>query len=427
MNILIIYRHFWPDSPPYASMLRSIAKQLVSDGHSVTLLCEQPCYKVTDGQNDKASFECIDGIQIHRISRFPLWHKVGLVKTVGKLAFPFRAYRYCRSHFKGESDFNLVWTATIPPVISGAMGLKTAKYFSAKFLYHCQDLYPEIAVHMKMIRPNGLMHRMLKHFEKNTRHNADYVVSLSEDMKQTIEKLAKPSGQYETINNFLLEDFSQPTPTEDIASTDESLFESNETINIVFAGNIGKFQGLEKIVGALISLGKEGRAIHLAFMGEGKALSSIKSIASGADNITFASHRPFDKALPLIANADYGLVSLEPDIYKFAYPSKTLTYLGLSLPLVVVVEPASQLVKTIADNKLGHYSEGSSEQAISAMFRQMIDQKASREVHKQNASNFYQSTCSRSSVLNRWSNLLCDKTQTSTKESSRSQDTHHEN
>lgn len=426
MKILIIYRHFWPDSPPYASMLRSIAKQLVSDGHNVTLLCEQPCYKLTDGKNDKAPSESIDGIQVLRIPRLPLWHKAGLVRTAGKLLFPFRAYRYSKAHLKRTADFDLVWTATIPPVISGAMGLKTAKYFSAKFLYHCQDLYPEIAVHMKMIRLNGLMHRVLKHFEKTTRQNADYVVSLSEDMKKTIENLAEPSGQYETINNFLLENFNQPGPTEGTC-TDESLFKSNETINIVFAGNIGQFQGLEKIVTALVSLGDEGHAIHLAFMGEGKALSGIKNIATGAKNITFASHKPFDKALPLIANADYGLVSLEPDIYKFAYPSKTLTYLGLSVPLVVVVEPASQLVKTITDNNLGYYAEGSSEQSISDMFRQMIDQKASREVHKQNASNFYQSTCSRSSILNRWSTLLCDEAQTSTKERSRSQDTHHEN
>lgn len=427
MNILIIYRHFWPDSPPYASMLRSIAKQLVSDGHSVTLLCEQPCYKVVDGKSNKPSLESIDGIQVHRLPRIPLWHKAGLVRTAGKLVFPFRAHRYSKAHFKGKHGFDLVWTATIPPVISGAMGLKTAKHFSAKFLYHCQDLYPEIAVHMQMIRSNGLIHRMLTHFEKRTRKSADYVVSLSEDMKETIEKLAEPSGQYETINNFLLEDFSQPIPTDVTIESDASLFESNDTINIVFAGNIGKFQGLEKIVKALISLGKEGHAIHLAFMGEGKALSSIKSIASGADNITFASHRPFDLALPLMADADYGLVSLEPDIYKFAYPSKTLTYLGLSVPLVVVVEPSSQLVKTIADNNLGYFSEGGSEEAISAMFRQMITQKASSDVHKQNASSFYENTCSRDSILNRWSTLLCDNTKVSTKERSRSQDAHHEN
>ena len=414
MNVLIIYRHFWPDSPPYASMLRSIAKQLVSDGHSVTLVCEQPCYKLTDGQSDKAASECIDGIQVHRISRFPLWHKTGLVRTVGKLVFPFRAYRYCKAHFKGEAGFDLVWTATIPPVIAGAMGLKTARYFSAKFLYHCQDLYPEIAVHMKMIRPNGLMHRVLKRFEKKTRQNADYVVSLSEDMKDTIGKLAKPLGRYETINNFLLENFSQPVTAEISNQSDVSLFESNDTINIVFAGNIGQFQGLDKIVNALISLGNEGHAIHLAFMGEGKALTTIKSLAAGANNITFASHKPFDMALPLIANADYGLVSLEPDIYKFAYPSKTLTYLGLAVPLVVVVEPASQLANTIADNNLGFFSEGSSEQAISAMFRQMIAQKASHEVHKQNASDFYENTCSRDTVLNRWSALVCDMALAST-------------
>lgn len=427
MKILIIYRHFWPDSPPYASMLRSIAKRLVSDGHSVTMVCEQPCYKISDGQTDRASMESIDGIQVHRLPRLPLWHKTTLLRTLGKLVFPFRAHSYSIKKFKNDDNFDLVWTATIPPVIAGAMGLKTANYFSSKFLYHCQDLYPEIAVHMKMIKTNGPIHRLLNHFETQTRKNADYVVSLSEDMKETIERLVKPTGQYKTINNFLLENFTQTAHAETSTNSENSLFESNETINIIFAGNIGQFQGLEKIVRALVSLGNKGHDIHLAFMGEGKALGDIKAIASGARNISFAGHVPFDKALPLISDANYGLVSLEPEIYKFAYPSKTLTYLGLSVPLVVVVEPASQLVKTITENNLGYYSEGDSEQDISAMFLQMISQKDSHKLHKQSATTFYEDTCSRDSILNRWSALLSVEPQIKIYGCTCAQDTHNEN
>ena len=68
MRILIIYRHFWPDSPPYASLLRSIAGRLVRDGHQVEIWTEQPGYKSADTRKRAPRREQLDGI---RVERFP--------------------------------------------------------------------------------------------------------------------------------------------------------------------------------------------------------------------------------------------------------------------------------------------------------------------------------------------------------------------
>ena len=102
-----------------------------------------------------------------------------------------------------HESFDLVWTATIPPVLSGFIGRKISQRYNAKFLYHCQDLYPEIAVHMKIINDGGLIHRCMRAIEKTTRETADVVVSLSEDMGNTIGRLANtPNGIQVTLNNF---------------------------------------------------------------------------------------------------------------------------------------------------------------------------------------------------------------------------------
>ena len=47
---------------------------------------------------------------------------------------------------------------------------------------------------------------------------------------------------------------------------------------IIFAGNLGRFQGLEDIVGATSLLGPLAN-FELVFLGEGKALSSLQSLA----------------------------------------------------------------------------------------------------------------------------------------------------
>jgi len=209
MNILIIYRHFWPDSPPYASMLRSIASKLVSDGHSVTVVCEQPSYKASDLDNSQPNCESIDGIDVRRVAHFPMMKRFALLRQFAKIAFPFRAWWHCKRHLLCKDKYDLVWTATIPPVVSGVVGRTLAKRYSAKFLYHCQDLYPEIAVHMGMIRKNGLLHRALNALERRTRVDADVLISLSADMATTSAQLAPPSGNHLVVNNFLLEDFAE--------------------------------------------------------------------------------------------------------------------------------------------------------------------------------------------------------------------------
>ena len=48
MNILFFYQHFWPDSPPYANMLRAIGGHLQQQGHAVTVLTGEPSYKTSD-------------------------------------------------------------------------------------------------------------------------------------------------------------------------------------------------------------------------------------------------------------------------------------------------------------------------------------------------------------------------------------------
>lgn len=398
MKILVIYRHFWPDSPPYASMLRSILRELAADGHAVTMWAEQPCYKMADRAHTPPAHETLDGIRVERFSKLPFWSRLAPVRLIDKLLFAPRVLaKALWRKFRGER-YDLVWTATIPPVIQGLTGRSVAALFGAKFAYHCQDLYPELGAHSGIWADGGMLHRLLSRIERETRARADLLIALSDDMAATVHKLAAPKGKLAIINNFMLEDFSGTTS----GSAPTPVQRNDGKVQLIFAGNLGLFQGLEAIVDAMRLIADCHPAVELVLMGEGKALPTLQRRAAGLANIRFAPHKPFEAAQADIAAADVGIVSLEPDIYRYAFPSKTLTYLGLGLPILVVVEPQSDLARMICDNGLGWVAEARDPAAIARAITAIADESAQLADKGAHAAAWFQGNMDRPVILDQW-------------------------
>ena len=345
VRILILYRHFWPDSPPYASMLRSIGRALVEAGHEVTIWTEEPCYKASDRNCPAPRREVLDGIVVERFTRLPDHVATGPMCLLDKLLFVPRLLLKAVIRRARGLRYDLVWTATIPPVLQGWAGRIIAGLFGAKFLYHCQDIYPELAGHMGLWRQDGLLYRVMASIERRTRERADLLVTLSDDMAATVRALGEPR-KLVVINNFPLEDFS----TVAVSGNERPVVETrrdDDKIRLIFAGNMGIFQGLEAVIDAMRLIETDCPAFEFVLMGEGKALPDLKRRAAGLSNVRFEPHRPYEEAQALITAADVGLVSLEPEIYRYAFPSKTLTYLGLGMPMLAVLEPESELANMI--------------------------------------------------------------------------------
>ncbi|WP_095012251.1 glycosyltransferase family 4 protein [Tsuneonella mangrovi] len=400
MKILILYRHFWPDSPPYAAMLRSIGRRLVAEGHEVTVWCEKPCYKLGDFALDAPARETLDGIRVERMGRLPFSRRSDLVRLAGKLAFVPRLIGKALLRRLGGERYDLVWTATIPPVMQGWAGRVVAQLFGARLLYHCQDLYPELANFMGMWPERGLASRLLAPIERNTRNRAAALVTLSDDMAQTARGLA-PGAKVEIVNNFMLEDFdgsgeTAPAPVERAAGA---------PIRIGFAGNIGQFQALDKVVGAMELVGSDA-GIEFELMGDGKAKPSLRAQAHGMERVRFLDHRPFAEAQQAIARYDLGLISVEPDIYRVAYPSKTLTYLGLGVPLLAIIEPESELARMIVREDIGFVVGERDSKAIAARLAEAVAARDRLPAMREQARKYYDTVMSTQARLDQWAALL---------------------
>ena len=137
---VLVHRYYWPDTPPYASMLRAIAARLDARRPHVDVLTSQPSYKPEANIAPRPATERVDDVTraAHRDGALTAARAGGARSTwcwfplVVACADPGRAPVRRRDVLDRA------------PGLAGLGGLLRRPGASARFVYHCMDLHPEI-------------------------------------------------------------------------------------------------------------------------------------------------------------------------------------------------------------------------------------------------------------------------------------------
>lgn len=398
MKVLIIHRYYWPDSPPYGLMLRSLAERLVSEGHEVDVFTAQPSYGGTHLHDKQPRHETVKEVQVYRA---PLLaeqkHQMGrrglnLGFFAGQVAL-----RILRR------DYDIVLAATTPPILVGLSAYLAGRVRNASMLYHMQDVHPEVMLANSGSEPD-LKSKLLTRVDSITSAGACRTVVLSEDMKRTLAARGQQTDRVSIINNFLPDSFAE-------ASTESSEIElagDAAKTRVIFAGNLGRFQGLTHAIEAMHELGPTS-PLELVFVGDGLAKDDLVERAGDlrGDTVHFMDRVSAAEAETLISQADLGLVSLNPGIIGTSYPSKTLTYLGLGTPVVACVESDSELASIIASEGLGWACPPADSGALANMLRTAAAElPGSRDDHRARTVEFAKQYAAAETRLDQWVALI---------------------
>lgn len=392
-------------------MLRTIGSHLARAGHEVSITTAQPSYKGNDKARRAKSNEILDGINVTRLPHLPMASRIRFFSLLQKALFPVRAcVRTVISAWCGVRD-DVIIAATIPPVANGFFALVCARLTGAKLVYHLQDIYPEIGVAGNLWSPRSLRHRFLEFMDSLVTRHADCCIVLSSDMEQALLARRVSPRKVVVLNNLMLTDFGDVShAVRELPG--ESLEEvgSDTVVRLVFAGNLGRFQGLEAIVEAFLKFSAiqttDQPTVELHFLGEGVVLETLKKMAADSCCVKFHGHKAFADAAQLIATCDAGIVSIGPEIYKYAYPSKTLTYLGLGVPVLAVVEPESALAASIENHGLGIVAPARDLDSLVLTFQKLAEWLASDTDRHERVSTFFKEEFSSVETLTRWEGIL---------------------
>ena len=402
LQILAIHRYFWPDAPPYASILRAIASHWADQGHDVEVLASQPSYKVDVDLGRSPTVESLDGIHVRRLD-MRSDGKGRLRKLWNVMRFSLLASM--RVLIGRRRD--VVMCSTAPQVVLAWLVSLAAKVRGAKFVYHCMDLHPEIgALSGEFAHP--LAYKILMRLDTASCRRAHAIVVLSVDMRDALlRRDSRLASRVVIINNFDLPQY-EPSKEAFVSSSAEAW---GDSLVIAFTGNLGRFQSLEAIVEAV--LGDDPRLDHirLVLMGDGGIRAELVSKVDAAPperrkRIEFHPHSSPQTARALMRTAHLGLVCLMPGVISFAYPSKTATYLSEGLPILAAVEPDSALARDIHRWGVGGILPTGSPSAVRTALLDWVDRRNELEELRIRSQRVWRREFSFESKIVDWDRLL---------------------
>lgn len=393
-RILLVHRYYYPDTPAYASMLKKIAERLSFD-NKVEVLSSFPSYygSTTKGVE---RVETINNVNVTRIRLFSEKNRKLIIRLINTFLFSFIIFfKIC---FRKKYD--LITVATTPPIIVATVIRFVSFIKGNRYLYHCQDIYPEIAFYNGNLRSKTLF-RLLRFIDKYNNINASSIVVLSKDMKNTLikERGIKPS-KISIVNNFIRSDINN---VKEFSFKDYGI--SSSDFIITFCGNIGKLQNLN----ILIDLAKQTKDfpnIKYVFIGEGLEKDNLKLQAGRLldRSIYFLGYLNSDIAINALLQSDLGVVSISEPTYRTAYPSKTMTYLNAGLPILAFIDKSSELADFIVNKELGILMESNNIQEMKITLidffnnKERYDSKKIQEIAQKEFGEF--------NILNKWEQLI---------------------
>ncbi len=364
MKVLLTHRFFWPDTAPYAVMLRAIGDALAEAGHEVHVLSSMPSYRAETCPSETPLSETLGALKVQRIRVFGD-EKRNPPRRLTNVVL------YCWALFVAvlRSRPDVVTASTFPPVVAAWSASLAARIVGAKFIYHVQDIHPEVSIYSGGRLGRGLPMRVLRWLDNQTLRRSKAIVVLSRDMGETLNARGIGDLPVHVINNFSLDLFeaSQEPPVE--------LRKRPGRRRVIFAGNLGRFQNLPQLAEGVSRLFEDFPDLELFFLGDGTAMPELKRCWGDHPQVGFGPFLPFAQAKSLIADADVGLVSLEKDLYHVAYPSKIASYLGQGVPVLALIEPQSGIAAEIGSENLGATAQINDPEAVAEALRQLLGEQ----------------------------------------------------
>lgn len=382
LRIVLVHRYFAPDTPPYAHMLESIAGALADAGHQVRVVTCQPSYR-REVVSRAPRHEWLGNIEVRR---FPvLDDRTSHVRKLLNLVWFCLRLLTSQGSFRGA---DVVMAATTPPIAVAGVCALLARAHGASFVYHKQDVWPEVS------GSRGAVSSLLRRVDHLTERSAERVVVLSEDMADTVA--ARGAGEVATtvLNNFDPWDVEEPAPAPRL---------ERSGVRLVFAGNLGRFQGIENLA-EVVRRTADDPLIEWHFFGDG----ALKEMVEGlGERVRTYGHRPPEEVAAFIrGQADLGIVSLNEGVIRSAYPSKTMSYLRNGCPLLVLVEPDSELAGMVVAEGLGVTGAQDDPESVAQQLRGLATNPTPLASAAERARATYEERFARDIQLARWVSLM---------------------
>lgn len=335
-KLWILTELFYPDEAATAYILTNIAKRM-KEKYEVHVICGpvgSPHSKATD----------IDmGITVHRTNLFNMNKDKLSHRTLRFILISFiMTFRLYRNSKKEDKVMIVTNPAPLVPFVSL---VRRIRQFELTILIH--DLFPENVIPAGIIKnDHSLIYRCILRLFDKSYARADKIIVLGRDMEEIVAKKLQKCGskaEIKIITNW----------ADDAMFTAEDRTTDAKQIEIQYAGNLGRVQGLLDFLQIFKSVPNDN--IRLSLWGDGGLSSAIHHFIEDNQLKNVELKGPFtrNEQVSVVGRCDLCLVTLTQGMYGLGVPSKTYNAMAAGKPILYIGPNGSEIWRTVSDHGIG--------------------------------------------------------------------------
>lgn len=336
LKVCFFNRSYYPDCGATGQLLTELAEGLAEEHDCRVVVVAGPAGSAGGRPNEGAGLwpfrrEMRRGVDIVRArgTRFGRGHFLG--RFANYLSYFFTAFLAGLTIRRPD----VVVSLTDPPII-GLAAWFTAWRTQAKFVFLCQDVFPEVASLLEDFESHTV-NAILRRVNRFLIARADHIVVLGETMgRRLVDGKGGDPSKISVIHNWADGSSFRTAPKRNPFSEAHGM---EERFVVMHSGNVGLSQKLDTLVEAAEYLRREPD-ILVAIVGEGVKKSELEEVvrSRGLTNVRFFPYQAREALGDSFGAADVFVVSLAKGLAGYIVPSKLYGILAAGKPYVAAVE-----------------------------------------------------------------------------------------
>jgi glycosyltransferase involved in cell wall biosynthesis len=245
---------------------------------------------------------------------------------------------------------DIVFAVTNPACLMLFLAL-LRKIRSFEYVLLVYDVHPENLVPAGLAKKDSLVYRVAVRCFNRAYRAADELIVIGRDMEEVVRRKVGNGCRFTRIPNWADVNAIHPQPK----AENELLREHDlrDKTVFLFAGNLGRVQGIENLLRAIAGTRSESAAF--LFVGDGVFRPAIeKFIQENPDKrVIHLGHFPLSAQQLFLNACDVAFVTLDDAMYGLGVPSKAYFSMAAGRPLLLVADPNSEIGRVIQESGIG--------------------------------------------------------------------------
>jgi glycosyltransferase involved in cell wall biosynthesis len=294
-----------------------------------------------------------EGVSILNVRTFNLQKTNIVEKGIGTLAIEYQYLNAIKKHFS-TIKFDLVLYSTPPITFSKVIDFVKKRDNAYSYLL-LKDIFPQNAIDMKMLREDGLLHRMFMKKERRLYELSDTIGCMSEANKKyviTHNPTIAPKKVEVNPNSIEPNELCLTLEKKNSIKNKYGLPQGKKIF--VYGGNLGKPQGIDFLI-ETIAYATNSNVFFLV-VGSGTEFNRVNKWfqINQPQHAKLLSGLPKEEYDQLLKACDVGMIFLHKDFTIPNFPSRLLSYLEMKMPVITATDPNTDIGTEIEKNNCGY-------------------------------------------------------------------------